>query len=589
MQSMALSLQADACFENIRELDDALARTAQKSGSLRFALGVGLDALARSGGHAELGFTSIDDYGQERCERGATWIRQSRQLARRVSELPCLRRALISGRISWSMAAQLVRSATLENEGHLLQLAASSTVARMKELLVAPSDDAFVEPDSDPLCTLTLTENHEDALLFECAQRLARHVGATTMSDVVDALIGEATTSLMPLIPKDAADPNDLAPSLDAQNAYIRQRNQWRDEAERLCEPRIPAWSGVEVGFNDLPDFTGDPAAIDAALRRASAALQERDLVIGELAERFWNADGWRRLGYASARQYSRERLGMSLSSVKDKRQLARKFRELPYLARAFHEHVVGYEAARLVARIATPETDEAWTDHAAHRTLVHLREDLRAAGLLARVSRRENPAPPPDDVVADLKALEARVITGAVFQDGGQKSASETGAAIETAFHAARHCPAPLRSLGRDTLRLRVEPEIRAAYRGLERLFERHRPVGMTFLRFACQSLIDTHAHELPKIAYAHIYARDGLRCTNPFCTRRDCTPHHVRFRSHGGDDSDDNVITLCTRCHLDGVHRGRFTVTRIDKSLVWRFGAHTIVVDRTRYRAAA
>src|SRR5262245_36109243 len=94
MQSMALSLQADACLENLRALDRELARTAQKAGSLRFALGACLDALARSGGYTELGFTSIDDYGQERCERGPSWIRQSRQLARRVSELPCLRGAL---------------------------------------------------------------------------------------------------------------------------------------------------------------------------------------------------------------------------------------------------------------------------------------------------------------------------------------------------------------------------------------------------------------------------------------------------------------------------------------------------------------
>jgi hypothetical protein len=60
------------------------------------------------------------------------------------------------------------------------------------------------------------------------------------------------------------------------------------------------------------------------------------------------------------------------------------------------------------------------------------------------------------------------------------------------------------------------------------------------------------------------------------------------VRFRAHGGDDSDGNVITLCTRCHLEGVHGGRFTVARENGSLVWRLGKHTVVVDRNRYRAA-
>jgi hypothetical protein len=71
-----------------------------------------------------------------------------------------------------------------------------------------------------------------------------------------------------------------------------------------------------------------------------------------------------------------------------------------------------------------------------------------------------------------------------------------------------------------------------------------------------------------------------------NPFCTRRDCTPHHVTFRAHGGDDSDDNLVTLCTWCHLEGVHRGRFTVTRENGVLVWRFGSHTVVKGRRRIR---
>jgi len=25
----------------------------------------------------------------------------------------------------------------------------------------------------------------------------------------------------------------------------------------------------------------------------------------------------------------------------------------------------------------------------------------------------------------------------------------------------------------------------------------------------------------------------------------------HHKKFRSHSGDDSDDNLITLCNHCH--------------------------------------
>jgi hypothetical protein len=69
---------------------------------------------------------------------------------------------------------------------------------------------------------------------------------------------------------------------------------------------------------NGVPaDFTGDPASIDASLRQICAALQERDLVIGDLAERFWKADGWRRLNYATDAQYACERLAPSFILAK--------------------------------------------------------------------------------------------------------------------------------------------------------------------------------------------------------------------------------------------------------------------------------
>jgi 5-methylcytosine-specific restriction endonuclease McrA len=31
----------------------------------------------------------------------------------------------------------------------------------------------------------------------------------------------------------------------------------------------------------------------------------------------------------------------------------------------------------------------------------------------------------------------------------------------------------------------------------------------------------------------------------------------HHRSFRSHTGDDSEENLITLCIECHAD-IHKG-------------------------------
>ena len=54
--------------------------------------------------------------------------------------------------------------------------------------------------------------------------------------------------------------------------------------------------------------------------------------------------------------------------------------------------------------------------------------------------------------------------------------------------------------------------------------------------------------------------FARDGFRCTVPGCTaRRNLHSHHIRFRSHGGEDEPANRTALCAFHHQQGVHAGR------------------------------
>jgi 5-methylcytosine-specific restriction endonuclease McrA len=45
-------------------------------------------------------------------------------------------------------------------------------------------------------------------------------------------------------------------------------------------------------------------------------------------------------------------------------------------------------------------------------------------------------------------------------------------------------------------------------------------------------------------------VLRRDGWRCQS--CgTMSNLEVHHKQFRSHSGDDSEENLITLCVRCH--------------------------------------
>jgi len=48
----------------------------------------------------------------------------------------------------------------------------------------------------------------------------------------------------------------------------------------------------------------------------------------------------------------------------------------------------------------------------------------------------------------------------------------------------------------------------------------------------------------------HRQILQRDGWRCQ--FCGgMQQLEVHHLKFRSHSGEDAEHNLITLCTSCH--------------------------------------
>ncbi len=58
----------------------------------------------------------------------------------------------------------------------------------------------------------------------------------------------------------------------------------------------------------------------------------------------------------------------------------------------------------------------------------------------------------------------------------------------------------------------------------------------------------------KLDAVAYERqrqeVLRRDGWRCQS--CgAMSNLEVHHKQFRSHSGDDSEENLITLCTACH--------------------------------------
>jgi hypothetical protein len=604
-------------------------------------------------------------YGRERCERRSRWTEQSLALARRSAALPLLRAALLSGRVSWSKAVIIARVAGSNDEADWLAIARSLSVTKLSERARAKAggaeiadggeDDAGVEADDEARCTLTVTVNTEEAWLFECASLMVRHLDGqgAPVASVVEAALGEGMTSLLPRVPRDARESPDDDAAGGAQRAYNAQRERWRTEAEDRCEATILRAPEVpNCGVESTVRMDGSAEDIDAEVRCRAAELAGLSVRIGALAEVFVRADGWRRLKYATLRQYARERLGMSDSSLNEKRRLARGGRRLPKTADSMLQGKIGFEAARLVTEVASPATEEQWVRRAEERTVVHLQEEVRAAGLLARIGLNGDAEPPSVEMMTALRELEVRVVTGADLpvkmrgrigrcqetvaepEKTGHKCADATlscdamepgvevslvqvsmasrlsaasPCSMEDSEHrvyagpAFRHLeralaregklPRSLRSKGRTTLRLRVTEGTRRTYRWLERLYGRYRPSNRSFLAYCCSELLDVWAHARPPVAYESVYARDGFRCANPVCGARHVTPHHVVFRSRGGSDEDTNVTSACVDCHLEGVHEGRITVTGSAPELLWVLGknGHTVVQGRRRVRAGA
>ena len=570
----------------LERLDAEAARLSRGAATLRLALGRVLLELARRGGQHELGFSSIEGYVLERVERGATWARESLALAKKLEALTEVRAAVEGGRIGWSMAKVVAKVASPDDEVAWLLLAERSTVREMQALGRAQRAKSKGESGDESekgrerFTTLSLTMNREELALFECARLVVKRVaGWESLHLVMEALVDEATSSLevpagqrcTPLLEETAGD---------AQRAWVAQRAQWREESEIRCEPRVREHVPVApLAEPECVDFAGESfEAIDAKLRALAHELATRDVTIGRLLNRFYAADGWRRLGYATSAQYVRERLGSCETSIKEKRKLARRMESMPALAKAVGEGELGYEAALLVCGVATRETEKEWTERAKRRTLKMLREEVNAAGMLARWFDMPQ-LPPSEETMQMIEEMESRVLSGEAFEDGA------AGAELWNP-------PAPARgqkSAGRVTLKIRVSADAARHYRWLEENYLRFRTTRQSFIGFLCTTMIETWKPALKQTtAWGEIFARDRYRCKNPVCGGTLLNPHHLKARGRGGSDDPSNMASPCLWCHIYGIHEGRLRALPPANNITWYIGRkpHTVVVGRERMR---
>jgi hypothetical protein len=631
-------------FESVEQLDAQLVRVAREDAGLRLRLGQVLEVMQRRACCLELGFSSLGAYALERFERGQRWVEMACLLARRLEALPRLRVELATGGMSWSKVELLARvlagkKVQPESEAHWLELARCRTLRELqgevkKASRLEDGDAALTEEDEVP-GMLSCTLNREDAWLLEATRGLLEQFGTRGAEDQIEALLAEGQGAMLAALPAQELEFEERAGAEDAQQRWREQLARWRAEAEARCEPRIRALvleqvanaaDSAQQAAQGLGSLDGwQSSELDAEVRRLAAALAGHELRLSRLLWRFHRADGWRRLGYATETQYASERLGLSRSSVIARRSLALRLEPLPQVAQALSRAEIGLEGALQLVRIATPQTELAWLERARQRTVKHLREEVTAALMSVRLSSELDCPPPSDAELEEFQELERAVLSGRVL--GGTPNRLQPGCNAERVADsrcdasrrpwremlsslsawleqgALRHAvqmsaakttgaPSKSRSAGRVAVRWRVSLGLRTWWHALEARARRFLPRGMSWVKFLCLTFWRAWGHMVGvNVAWGQVYLRDRCRCSSPVCSRRDVTPHHLRFRSAGGSDEDENMASLCTWCHLFGVHGGRIRATGSAGQIHWELGPRAAPCVRVegRQRVAA
>ena len=570
--------------ERVDQLDCELTTLARGGGALRLRLGEVLAQLDPT----ELGFSSLGSFAEERLNRKGRWASDACVVARRLVDLPMVRAAVMDGTLGWSMAevvGRAARAGTSEaDEASLLDDARRLTVRQMKEQLKSGADDDDTQP---PRKTVRIAVPIEDYWYFRASQRLVGAVAGTESHDqVIEALLAEGATSLQGQCP-DVRIPHGPSPEVDPAVAaemrkWCEQLAEMRRDGEVACEAQF-AEVDITVGVHPLVEreMPGDAVGLDAYARELARDLDRRELTIGRLANELFRRPpagmrtGWARLGFASLTQYAKERLRMSRSAVMARMTLARSCAALPVLGEWLEAGRVGFEAVQLVARISSRATVVAWLERAASRTFKHLREEVDAAELVARAAGSSALLVPPDkETLGAVQQLERRVLSQVRRVPPGAPG-SEDGSAESEDTPVQMFGEGLPGGTGVRVIELRVREDLADFWIALRSFFERQVPGRSSFLVFLCDALWESWRDAVEVgAAYEDVYLRDSYRCANPTCRRRDVTPHHIVFRSQGGGEERSNLVSLCSVCHLDGVHLGRLKVVGSAPELTWVLG---------------
>jgi hypothetical protein len=541
---------------------------------VRRALAAVAGELVRRRAWEPLGFARLRDYGVERVGLSARSLQDLARVDGRLSGLPGLEQALLSGALPWTKVRLVARVAGPEDEARWVAYAhrvGTDALAREVRAIDRGSIEAGAtssdpdDPDEERRETVQVRcAPVVNAMWFRARQLARRVAGEQLPTWQCMEWVAAEVLSAVPLDPSVSPD-DERAPEAGAAPARSHSLEPFppsstgaggstsslTDPIDPVTTPVSPAADPCAVhGFrksDPLPDCVlrlldglvgADPHELDARLRRAVALEQRLDAEVGRLLRVVAVRQLHRATGVPTLDRYARERLGISPRKARALLRLERGGARCPALRRAYRTGALSWVRAHALVPLVLAEGGARWgsawvawaqrvsmrrleddVDHA----LLLLETDPEAFGLSGGLPERTHGGDRP------LRQIRAR-----------STASGETSLVFFNAPSDVAHL-------------------FRAVLCTVQRRLEGPATRGEAFGAMLGHCL-EVWARGEPGARRRHrVFERDGWRCTAPGCSSlRNLHDHHIVYRSAGGGDDLGNRTTLCAWHHLRGVHAG-------------------------------
>lgn len=549
---------------------------------------------------SRLGFARCGDQARERQGVSARSLQELARVHRVLESAPRVDAAFRAGRIGWTAARALARLGRIDDEAEWLERARTLSLSGLERAVRqarARRDGAerpvSEDPEHDRYDCVPLTCVRPVRAKWSLGRELARRVAGGRLpswecAEVVAAEVSSAV-SIGGQTRHDLDEPLRRGACLGdcvhgsrgpgkAEGAE-RQRAEPEPEpvesaarrADRAAPPRGLATDVPPLGPELARLLDGldeaDAFALDRRLREALRLERTHEARIGPLLRRVLEARAYRWRGYWDRDRYLEEHLGLCARKARALVRIERVLERSSALGAAYRSGRLSWVQTQALAPLVEAGVPGsrmgAWAERARRITVRRLQDDVRGALALADLDpaafARTGGVPEEGEVVGNRQTgARADEVAGDPLGGADSRPERQTGARRGATEEVTVSIPAPPASA---RFFRAVLEEVR------ERLaVARDEPVseGEAFEAMLDHAIGVWSERSGRSRRELCILERDGWRCVVPGCTSpRNLQVHHVVFRSQGGGDEPENLVSLCAWHHQRGVHGGTVRIS--------------------------